>query len=235
MPSPSVVIVCTSADKFGSDGHATGVWLDELAHPYYMLAAAGMEVTVASLQGGEIPVDAGSRGAAVPDFYTDVAKKFDADEKATERLKNSKKLTELSPDAFDAIYIPGGHGCCADMSDDAALKTFIEKMYADGKPVAACCHGPVALPQCCKPDGTALVSGLKIAVFKDAEEADVGHKDRVTPWLLEAKCRELGADLQQVDNWNSKAVRDGNLFTGQNPQSSVALVELLLDAMKQTA
>ena len=44
-----VVIVNTSAGSMG--GGPTGVWLSELADPYYAFQAAGLEVTVASING----------------------------------------------------------------------------------------------------------------------------------------------------------------------------------------
>jgi len=34
--------------------------LEELTAPYFVLVEAGFEVTIASVQGGEIPVDANS-------------------------------------------------------------------------------------------------------------------------------------------------------------------------------
>ena len=45
----SVVIVNTSAGSMG--GGPTGVWLSELADPYYAFQAAGLDVTVASIAG----------------------------------------------------------------------------------------------------------------------------------------------------------------------------------------
>ena len=44
-----MVIVNTSAGSMG--GGPTGVWLSELADPYYAFQAAGLEVTVASING----------------------------------------------------------------------------------------------------------------------------------------------------------------------------------------
>ena len=46
----SVVIVNTSAGAMG--GNPTGLWLSELADPYYALTEAGLEVTIASIAGG---------------------------------------------------------------------------------------------------------------------------------------------------------------------------------------
>lgn len=51
-----VLIVMTSHGLLGDTGRPTGLWLEELAVPYYALDA-GAEVTLASIAGGEVPLD----------------------------------------------------------------------------------------------------------------------------------------------------------------------------------
>jgi putative intracellular protease/amidase len=63
--------------------------------------------------------------------------------------------------------------------------------------------------------------------FTDVEEGQVGLTDKV-PFLLETRMKELGAVVQNKDPWSDNAVRDGNLVTGQNPQSSVSVAKLCL-------
>ena len=50
------------------------------------------------------------------------------------------------------------------------------------KLVAADCHGPIALAQCAKPDGTPLVAGLEVTCFSDVEEDQVGQTEAVKPF-----------------------------------------------------
>src|SRR3954454_6170048 len=57
MARKKVLIVATSHAMLGATGERTGVWLEELATPYYALHDAGVEVTLASIQGGAIPFD----------------------------------------------------------------------------------------------------------------------------------------------------------------------------------
>ena len=62
----SRVLLCsTSAPTLG--GRPTGLWLAEMAEPYYLFQAAGFTVTIGSPAGGAIPIDAGSMGG---DFFT---------------------------------------------------------------------------------------------------------------------------------------------------------------------
>jgi hypothetical protein len=51
----------------------SGLWLEELAAPYYMFHDAGLKVTIASIAGGEIPVD---KTSLEGDNLTPVTKKF---------------------------------------------------------------------------------------------------------------------------------------------------------------
>jgi putative intracellular protease/amidase len=93
-------------------------------------------------------------------------------------------------------------------------------MYNTKKLVASVCHGPIALAECNKEDGTPLVQGLTVTGFSDAEEAAVQHTDKV-PFLIEARFKEQGAKYEKAEqDWNPKVCVDGNLVTGQNPASS---------------
>ena len=65
------MLISTSASEL--KGHPTGLWIEELACPYYEFKKAGYDVDIASPAGGAIPIDAASLGEG---FFTDPAKKF---------------------------------------------------------------------------------------------------------------------------------------------------------------
>jgi putative intracellular protease/amidase len=134
---------------------------------------------------------------------------------------HTKKLENVTvPGDFDCLYLPGGHGCCTDGINNPVLKKAIEATYNAGKLVATVCHGPIALAECHKSDGTPLVQGLVVTGFSDAEEAAVQHTETV-PFLIESRFKEQGAKYEKADNdWAPKVCVDGNLVTGQNPASS---------------
>ncbi|TIV10469.1 MAG: type 1 glutamine amidotransferase domain-containing protein, partial [Mesorhizobium sp.] len=64
----NILIVLTSHDRLGDTGRTTGFWLEELAAPYYVFKEAGYEITLASLRGGQPPLDPKSNE---PDFQTE--------------------------------------------------------------------------------------------------------------------------------------------------------------------
>ena len=56
----SALVISTShSEMCGESGGKTGVASSELLHPYYEFLDAGMEVDVASILGGEIPIEPG--------------------------------------------------------------------------------------------------------------------------------------------------------------------------------
>jgi putative intracellular protease/amidase len=209
-----VVILSTSAAFLGE--FPTGVWIEEVAAPYYHFKDAGYEVVIASTAGGPVPIDGGSMAEG---FFTDAAKKFMHDAAAVGELGHSIKLSTLDLSSVHAIYLAGGHGTCVDFHDNKDVKKAIETIYAAGNVVAADCHGPIALAQCNKPDGTSLVKGLKCTGFSNSEEAAVQLTSAV-PFLIETKFKELGGEYSAAADWNSSVTVDGNLICGQNPQSS---------------
>lgn len=204
-----VLIVNTSASTFAG-GLPTGVWLEEAATPYFVFKEAGFEVEMANPAGGPSPIDAASMGDG---FFTDACKRFMHDPVAFGMFSHQKKLADIVSAwncgkagglmDYNAIYLSGGHGTCADFVENPVLKSCIEGMLAAGKVVAADCHGPIALAQCVKPDGTPLVQGLSVTGFNNSEEAAVQLTDKV-PFLIESKFIELGAKYEKAVDVSSQ-------------------------------
>jgi len=222
-----ILIVLTSHDQLGDTGKKTGFWLEEFASPYYRLKDAGVQVTLASPLGGQPPLDPKSNE---PDFQTDDTRRFDDDKAAQNELGNTAKLAEMKVEDFDAVFYPGGHGPLWDLYKDKYSIALIEGFIAAGKPVATVCHAPAALLRAKDQNGDPLVKGKKVTGFSNSEEAAVELKD-VVPYLVEDQLIAMGGVYQKVEDWNSLAVVDGLIITGQNPGSSAAVAEALIKAL----
>ncbi len=222
-----VLIVLTSRDQLGDTGKKTGFWLEEFASPYYHLKDAGVHVTLASPRGGQPPLDPKSHE---PDFQTDDTRRFDNDQAAQDELANTAKLAEMKVEDFDAVFYPGGHGPLWDLHNDNDSIALIEEFIAAGKPVATVCHAPAVLLKAKDRNGDPLVKGKKVTGFSNSEEAAVGLTD-VVPYLVEDQLIAMGGAYQKVEDWNSLAVVDGLIITGQNPGSSAAVAEALVKAL----
>ena len=219
-----VLLVLTSHDQLGGTGEKTGFWLEEFAAPYYVLKDAGIEISLASPQGGQPPLDPKSDA---DESQTDATRRFKADGQAQTHLANTLKLAEVSAEDFDAVFYPGGHGPLWDLAEDKTSIALIEAMYAAGKPVAAVCHAPGVLRHAKTPDGAPLVKDKEVTGFTNTEEAAVGLTD-VVPFLVEDMLKSQGGIYSKADDWQSHVRIDGLLITGQNPASSEAVAEALL-------
>ena len=227
-----VLFVVTSHAQLGATGKATGLWLEELAAPWYAVQDAGHLPTLASPQGGRVPVDPGSDqpGQARP---TSV-ERFLNDPEAMYMLDNARPLADMRWQEFEAFFLPGGHGVMWDLPDDTRLAQMLGAAADDGRIIAAVCHGPAGLVNVRRLDGAPLVAGRRVACFTDSEEAAVGLTDTV-PFLLASKLASLGAVLSAGPDFQPHAVRDANLITGQNPASSEAAARLLVTALAEQA
>lgn len=220
----NILIVLTSHDQLGNTGRKTGFWLEELAAPYYVFKEAGAQLTLASPKGGQPPLDPKSND---PAFQTDATKRFEADAEAKAALANTRPLDSISPEDFDAVFYPGGHGPLWDLAEDRSSVALIENTLNSGKPVALVCHAPGVLRHAKNPDGSPLVQGKKVTGFTNSEEAAVGLTD-VVPFLVEDELVSKGGQYSKVADWQPYAIRDGLLITGQNPASSAAAAQALV-------
>lgn len=219
-----ILMVLTSHDQLGNTGEKTGFWLEEFAAPYYVFKDAGADITIASPEGGQPPLDPKSEE---PDFQTNDTRRFEEDTEAQAALANSLKLSDVSAEDFDAVFYPGGHGPLWDLAEDRDSIALIENMFAAGKTVAAVCHAPAVFRHACLPDGSPLVEGRSVTGFSNSEEEAV-QLTGVVPFLLENELQARGGNYSKSSDWHPYVVTDDNLITGQNPASSGPAAEAVL-------
>jgi len=223
------LMVLTSHDKLGDTGKKTGFWLEEFAAPYYIFKDANADITLASPNGGQPPLDPKSDE---PDFQTEATKRFKNDVDAQAVLANTLKLSDIDPDNFDVVFYPGGHGPLWDLAEDPDSIALVESMYASGKLVAAVCHAPAVLRNAKAPDGEPLVKGKSVTGFSNSEEEAV-QLSEIVPFLVETDLKSKGANYSKADDWQAYVIEDGNLITGQNPASSELAAKTVLKKIKQ--
>jgi len=223
-----VLIVLTSHSDLGNTGHKTGFWIEEFAAPYYVLADAGVEITIVSPLGGQPPIDPKS---ALPESQTAATRRFDGDAALQQKLAHTLKLTDVKVEDYDAVFYPGGHGPLWDLANDTNSIALIENFYKQQKPIAFVCHAPGVLIKTKLPNGEPLVKGKNVTGFSDSEEEAV-QLTKVVPFLLEDEFKKLGANYSKGPDWGSYVKVDGLLITGQNPGSSEEAAKELIKLLK---
>jgi len=219
-----ILFVVTSNPVKGATGIATGFNLAEVTHPLEKLQEAGIRVEIASIQGGAAPLD------GLEDMKDPVIARYWADADFRRAIANTLRIDEVDPARYSAVMFAGGHGTMWDFPDSDGAQKVIREIDAAGGIVSAVCHGPAALVNARRADGSLLVAGKRVAAFTNGEEEEV-QSTHVVPFLLASTLSERGAFHQDSPNWSNKVVVDGRLITGQNPQSAASLGEALRDAL----
>lgn len=218
-----VLMVLTSHDELGDTGKKTGFWVEEFAAPYYVLSDAGVDITLASPNGGQPPIDPSS---TTEDAQTKATDRFDSDKDLQEKLANTVRLDSVSASDYDGVFYPGGHGPLWDLAVNLESIELIQNFYSDMKPMAFVCHAPGVLANT-KSQNEPIVRGKDVTGFANSEEDAVGLTN-VVPFLVEDKMNQLGANYSKGEDWKSYVKIDGKLITGQNPASSEEAAKALL-------
>jgi putative intracellular protease/amidase len=95
-----ILMVLTSHDQLGETGHKTGFWLEEFAAPYFVFRDAGVELTLASPNGGQPPPDPMSDLA---ESQTPAMTRFKKDEEVQKSLSQISKLADMRAVDFDTV------------------------------------------------------------------------------------------------------------------------------------
>lgn len=224
----NVLMILSSCAQIPGSDRKTGTWFEELAAPYYTFREAGAQVTLASPTGGAAPIDPASLDDG---FQTDSTRRFAADAEAQAALANTQTLDAIQIETYDAVFYSGGLGPVFDLAQDTTSTTLIEAFDRAGKPIAAVCHGVAALGLAKAADGQPLVHGREVTGFSNSEER-AAHGTGLVPFLVEDELKRLGGRYSSGADWTAHVVVDGKLITGQNPASSEAAAERLLEALR---
>ena len=229
----NILMVVSAADsltmKDGSQ-HPTGFWAEELVVAHQTLLDAGHTVRIATPGGTKPTVDqvslagesAGGEDRA--QSFRDYLSRIDGE------LSQPLVLADVDVAAYDAVVMPGGHGPMADLFQDRDLGRILSAADREGKIIAPFCHGPAGLLSATDDAGAFVFAGRRLTVFTNEEELGGGTGEN-TPWLVEDALKDKGAVIANGAAWTSNVVRDGNLITGQNPQSSEDVAKEVLKAL----
>ena len=224
MKSLRSLIITTSNNKLADSTNKTGVWLEDLAAPYFILKDAGEYITIASPAGGQIPLDLNSQS---PRTITENTKRFNENPQAMYHFSHSLPLYEIKEEDYDLVFLVGGYGAMWDFADNKYLKEILETFSRKNKPIGLVGHAVVALVSLMDTYGGLLIQGRQLTAFSNSEEASIGLNEK-PPFLLETKLRSLGSIFTKGKNFESYVVSDDNIVTGQNPASAIDTAKQIL-------
>lgn len=225
LPGRRALVITTSHGVLNepgeTEGPPTGVTASELTHPYYAFLDAGMQVDVASVKGGPIPIDPQSLGFVT---RTPEDERFLADPALQAKVKNSLRIEDVDFTHYDAIFVAGGWGAAYDLGySDVLGKKVSEAYYADTPILGSVCHGALGFVRAKDRDGNLLIAGRRMTGVSDKQVHELGID--VTPQHPETELRKAGARYESAtafrDVFATHVVVDDEqrFVTGQNQNS----------------
>lgn len=235
-----ILMVASSPSVSKQTGWPIGFWAAELTHPLHVFQEAGYEVELVSTEGGKLEMDGYSNptdasGYSAHDVITlGYMQKPDFNQ----MLANTKKLTEVNPNDYAAIFLVGGQGPMYTFRGNKELEKLFVQFYENKKPSAAVCHSTTLLLDAKKSNGELLVKGKIWTGFADAEEefADKAVGMKIQPYRIETEARKLANTQFKVSApFSSYAIQDGNLITGQQQNSGAAAARMVVEMLDKNS
>lgn len=155
----------------------------ELTSPKEALEAAGATVHIISPKSGKI------KAWNETDWGIEVAV--------------DKNLSDVSPDDYDALVLPGGVLNPDKLRQNKDAVAFVSAFLDEGKPVAAICHGPQVLIE------TGMISGRKLTSYPSLQ---TDLKNAGAEWVDEEVVVDNGLITSRtpkdLDAFNRKAIEE---------------------------
>jgi|TARA_B110000259_G_scaffold164877_1_gene191294 putative intracellular protease/amidase len=228
LPGKRALIITTSHAILNAPGEtsgaATGVFASEMTHPYYTFSDGGMEVDIASIQGGEIPIDPQSFLRTIRSPEDD---RYLVDAAFQAQVNNSLKIDDVDISQYDIVFLSGGWGAAYDLGQSVVLGEKIsEAYYSDRAPIiGGVCHGVLGLIQAQDQTGKRLIAGRKMTGVTDRqlEQLDIA----ITPLHPETELRKAGVVYESssalIDIFATHVTIDDEqrFVTGQNQNSGL--------------
>lgn len=231
-----ILMVASSPSTSKQTGWPIGFWAAELTHPMRVFQEAGYEVTLVSTEGGKLMMDGYSNPTDASGYsaHDVISLGYMQQKWFTDMLENTKKLTEVNPADYDAIFLVGGQGPMYTFKNNRDLEKLFVTFYESGKPSAAVCHSTTLLLDAKKSNGELIVKGKTWTGFADAEEdfADQAVGMKIQPYRIETEAKKIaGTTFKTAAPFSSYAIADGNLITGQQQNSGAAAAELVVSML----
>jgi putative intracellular protease/amidase len=227
LPGKRALIITTSHATLGDTGKATGVFGSEMTAPYYEFLDAGIQVDVASIQGGAIPIE--------PDSFrwfliAESDQRYLKDPHFQAKVASSKKIDDIDISQYDIVFLAGGWGAAYDLGTSAVLGQKMTQAWGAGKVVGGVCHGPLGLLQAKDTNGEPLLKGKRITAVTDRQVQQLGIT--FTPQHPERELRAAKALFESStafkDFFATHTTVDGKLVTGQNQNAGYETAQKMI-------
>ena len=130
-----ILMVVSNPTTSTTTGWPVGFWAAELTHAYKLFTERGYDVSIASPKGARVEIDSlsdprDSSGYSKEDL---ISLQFLQQKKFNALLENTKKVSDLTANDFDAIVVVGGQGPMFTFKTETGLQNAFLEFYNKGK------------------------------------------------------------------------------------------------------
>ena len=218
-----------------TDGNPTGVFGSEMTIPYYEFLDANMQVDVASIKGGAIPIDPSSFLYFIKE---DADKRYLKDDIFQAKVQNSIPLKDVDFKEYDVVFFAGGWGAAYDMAQSKILAEKVSEAYYDSDVIyGSVCHGALAFTEAKDSTGNYLIKDRTMTGVTQKQLDQLGIE--FTPKHPEAELKKAGASFQANHKWMDffatiTVIDEKKRFvTGQNQNSGHETSQLIMKVLSR--
>ena len=239
LPGKRALIITTSHSVLAAPGETegpeTGVMASEFTHPYYSFLDAGIDVDMASIQGGQIPIDPQTLSYVI---RSPEDERYLNDSVAQTKVRNSLAIADVDISQYDIVFISGGWGAAYDLAQSPELAAKVsEAYYGDRAAVmGGVCHGVLGLVNALDRDGNLLIAGRRMTGVTDKQIQELGIE--MTPLHPETELRKAGAVFESQtafrDIFATHVTTDDErrFVTGQNQNSGLETAHTMMRILR---
>lgn len=205
----------------------TGFYVPSLIYPYRGFKKAGINVTFASPQGGEVFVDPWSAELWDQPICTNTLE----DENVKAMLEDTIPLEELEAEDYDVIFFVGGEGMMFDCHDNETLHSITKTIYENGGVVAGNTNGIVAMLNVKLSNGDHLIKGKNMTAYPPIENQRLECYNDL-PIRVPEELVKRGATFKEGIPVKDHVQSHERICTGQNPNSAEPLTRAVVNLTK---
>ena len=239
LPGKRALIITTSHGVLNKPGETkgkkTGVFGSELSVPYYDFLNAGMDVDVASIKGGAIPIDPVSYRYMV---ITEADKRSKQDAAFQAKVTNSLKIEDVDFTQYDVVFLAGGWGAAYDLGQSETLGLKVsDAFYNSDVIIGGVCHGPLGLIQAKDDNGNLLIAGRRMTGVTDKQIEELGIN--FTPLHPESALRKAGVVFESETKFRDMLAthvvvdEERRFVTGQNQNAGHETAHEMMRLLKE--
>jgi putative intracellular protease/amidase len=133
-----ILMVASSPALSGQTGWPIGFWAAELTHRLHVFQETGYEIELVSIAGGALTMDGYSDPTDTIGYsaHDVISLGYLQQPWFKAMLADTRKLTEVQPDEYDAIFLVGGQGPMYTFKGNAELEKIFVHCYEAGKSAA---------------------------------------------------------------------------------------------------